>query len=113
MCGMSGCSRRPARAAGLLVVLALALALALPVTTAPAGAAAPGSVPPAAAQEQPGEPGRPLPAGGEPLPGPLPGAATSRPLGLPVVLAVLACGGVASLLVRVLLAEPGARRPRC
>jgi hypothetical protein len=40
--------------------------------------------------------------------GPLPGAGTSRELGLPTALAVLAAVGVASLLVRVLLAEPAA-----
>lgn len=41
--------------------------------------------------------------------GPLPGEPTSRPLGLPVALAVLAALGVASLIVRVLLAEPVAQ----
>lgn len=44
------------------------------------------------------------------LPGPLPGNPTSRPLGLPAALAALAAAGVTSLLVRVLLAEPAARR---
>lgn len=44
-------------------------------------------------------------------PGPLPGEPTSRGLGLPASLAVVAAVGVASLLVRVLLAEPEARRP--
>jgi hypothetical protein len=48
----------------------------------------------------------------QPAPGPLPGADTSRSLGLPAALAALAVLGVASLLVRVLLAEPAARR-RC
>lgn len=46
------------------------------------------------------------------LQGPLPGAGTSRPLGLPATLAALAAVGVASLLVRVLLAEPAAARSR-
>jgi hypothetical protein len=40
------------------------------------------------------------------VPGPLPGEPTSRPLGLPAALAALAVLGVASLIVRVLLAEP-------
>jgi plastocyanin len=38
--------------------------------------------------------------------GPLPGAPDSRRFGLPVVLALLTAGGVLSLLVRLLLAEP-------
>lgn len=38
--------------------------------------------------------------------GPLPGAPDSRRFGLPVVLALLTAGGVVSLLVRLLLAEP-------
>lgn len=62
--------------------------------------------------------------GGTPLPtepdlplvqaidGPLPGVGTSRPLGLPAALAALAAVGVASLIVRVLLAEPAADRSR-
>lgn len=48
----------------------------------------------------------------EALHGPLPGASTSRGFGLPATLAVLAVVGVASLLVRVLLAEPSAQRRR-
>jgi hypothetical protein len=40
----------------------------------------------------------------------LPGVGTSRPFGLPAALAALAAVGVASLLVRVLLAEPAAAR---
>lgn len=43
------------------------------------------------------------------LRGPLPGALTSRGIGLPAALAAVAALGVASLLVRVLLAEPAAR----
>ncbi|HWH28173.1 MAG TPA: hypothetical protein VNU26_04285 [Mycobacteriales bacterium] len=43
------------------------------------------------------------------LRGPLPGALTSRGFGLPASLAAVAALGVASLLVRVLLAEPAAR----
>jgi hypothetical protein len=43
-------------------------------------------------------------------PGPLPGVGTVRGVGLPATLAALAVVGVASLLVRVLLAEPAARR---
>ncbi|HVM27814.1 MAG TPA: hypothetical protein VM433_09090, partial [Mycobacteriales bacterium] len=46
------------------------------------------------------------------LEGPLPGADTSRALGLPATLAALGAVGVASLLVRVLLAEPAAARRR-
>jgi plastocyanin len=45
-------------------------------------------------------------------PGPLPGTGTSRGFGLPASLAALAAVGVASLLVRVLLAEPSARTAR-
>jgi plastocyanin len=44
-----------------------------------------------------------------PVAGPLPGFLTSRGLGLPTTLAALAALGVASLIVRVLLAEPTAR----
>lgn len=46
------------------------------------------------------------------LQGPLPGETTLRALGLPAALAALAAVGVASLLVRVLLAEPVARTAR-
>ena len=42
-------------------------------------------------------------------PGPLPGVGTSRGVGLPATLAALAVVGVASLLARVLLAEPAAQ----
>ena len=42
--------------------------------------------------------------------GDLPGAGSSRGFGLPAVLAVVLAAGVASLLVRLLLAEPAARR---
>jgi plastocyanin len=46
------------------------------------------------------------------LKGPLPGETTLRALGLPASLAALAAVGVASLLVRVLLAEPVVRTAR-
>lgn len=68
--------------------------------SAPVPAWAPAPQQPAAAA--------PLPAGEPATQGPLPGASTSRPLGLPSALAVLAALGVTSLLVRVLLAEPAA-----
>jgi hypothetical protein len=45
------------------------------------------------------------------LRGPLPGGANARGFGLVAVLAALGVVGMASLLVRVLLAEPAARRP--
>jgi hypothetical protein len=67
---------------------------------------------PSAQQPSPEQP-QPRPAEQlRPAPGPLPGADTSRSLGLPAALAALAALGVASLLVRVLLAEPAAR-DRC
>lgn len=74
--------------------------------TAPsvAGAPVPVTAPPATAL-----PVTALPAV-QALPGPLPGAPTDRGLGLPATLAALAAAGVGSLLVRVLLAEPAARR---
>lgn len=43
--------------------------------------------------------------------GSLPGADTGRALGLPAVLGALAIAGLVSMIVRVLLAEPAARRP--
>lgn len=43
--------------------------------------------------------------------GSLPGADTGRDLGLPSVLGALAIAGLVSMIVRVLLAEPAARRP--
>jgi plastocyanin len=50
------------------------------------------------------------PAGSLAVAGDLPGAGSSRGFGLPAVLAVVLAAGVASLLVRLLLAEPAARR---
>lgn len=68
----------------------------------------------------PGETAGPSPeTAGEPSPSPavitavrgdLPGAGTSRGYGLPAVLAAVLAAGIASLLVRLLLAEPPARR---
>jgi hypothetical protein len=45
------------------------------------------------------------------LAGPLPGASNQRGLGLAATVAAVAVAGVVSLLVRVLLADPAARRP--
>lgn len=89
------------------------------VTTAPLDVALPADavVPPALAGLDLGV-DQPIAADGDDertlvqaQPGPLPGEPTSRGLGLPASLAVVAAVGVASLLVRVLLAEPEARRP--
>jgi hypothetical protein len=83
----------------------------------PAGGVAP---PPAIAlPELPGESAAPLPetapepeeaAGPLALPGRLGAPAGYRGYGLPAALAVVLAAGVASLLVRLLLAEPAARR---
>jgi hypothetical protein len=88
------------------------------VGTAPIdGLLSSGPVVPPAIADMFGETG-PLPSAAPPrepvqaLQGPLPGAGTSRPLGLPAAIAALAAVGVASLLVRVLLAEPSAQRGR-
>lgn len=101
--------------------------LGLPGTPTPVRGAvlAPQLAPPLALPVAPGVPSAqvaPLPAVAQPpttapAPAPLavrgllPAADTSRDLGLPVLLAVVAAGGVLSLLVRVLLAEPVVRRP--
>ena len=45
-------------------------------------------------------------------PGRLPSSATARRYGLPAALAAVAAAGVVSLLVRLLLAHPAARRAR-
>jgi plastocyanin len=89
-----------------------------PVTPAPGGVAPP---PPAIAlPELPGESAGPLPeTASEPedesdviaaVPGRLGSGPSSRGYGLPAALAAVLAAGVASLLVRLLLAEPAARR---
>ena len=93
--------------------------------TAPLGAAS-GQAPaialpaPEGLPALPGTAGAPAPqAAGEPtptavvaaaVPGDLPAAGSRRAYGLPAALAVVLAVGVASLLVRLLLAEPAARR---
>ena len=89
----------------------------------PAPSPAPGAPAPAIAPDLlalPGEVPAPQAAGkavASPTPltnsaiqGDLPGTGTSRGYGLPAVLAAVLAAGVASLLVRLLLAEPAARR---
>ncbi len=84
---------------GVALPPALAPPLPLPGETAgPEPATAP--VPTAAALAEPA------------VPGDLAGAPSSRGLGLPAALAVVLAAGTASLIVRLLLAEPAARRAR-
>ncbi|MBC7373944.1 MAG: hypothetical protein H7323_08140 [Frankiales bacterium] len=80
------------------------------IAQAPTLAAPPGEVPGPAPQTT-GDP-TPPPAlqAARAVQGDLPGAGTSRGDGLPAVLAAVLAAGVASLLVRLLLAEPAARR---
>lgn len=98
----SGGQPAPAPTGGDGVALPPALAPPL-VGEAPAGS---GPVPSAA----PAPPTARLAAPA--VPGELAGARSTRSLGLPAALAVVLAAGTASLLVRLLLAEPAARRPR-
>lgn len=79
--------------------------VALPPDLAPQ--LAPGQTPGPAPQTA-GEPS-PAPLTSQAVRGDLPGAGTSRGLGLPAALAAVLAAGVASLLVRLLLSEPAAR----
>ncbi len=93
--------------------------LGAPSTPAPGGIAPPPAI---ALPELPGETAGPLPeaapapeveqAGPLAVPGRLGAPAGYRGYGLPAALAVVLAAGIASLLVRLLLAEPTARRRR-
>ena len=77
---------------------------------APALPALPGEVPGPAPQTAGSPSPSPAQLTANAIEGDLPGAGTSRGYGLPAVLAAVLAAGVASLLVRLLLAEPVARR---
>ena len=79
-------------------------------SAAPEAPLAPAAVPPPTAAGPVGANGQVSAPTGGTVPGPLPGQATDRAYGLPVALALLAAGGVLSLLLRLLLAEPAAGR---
>ena len=83
--------------------IALPPALADPLTALTGASAGP-------SPQTAGAPPAVAPAESLAVAGDLPGAGSSRGFGLPAVLAVVLAAGVASLLVRLLLAEPVARR---